>query len=415
MSAPSDWAGFAAWAAGPLALSGLARQRAHDAVIDTVACLLAGVRTPAARAASAQPAAFRWAVTAHALDFDDYDRPSVGHPSVVLVPVILALGGSGAAALAAYVAGLEAIDRLGEMVNPEHYERGWHATATLGAVGAAVAAGRLTVLDARAMLNAMSLAAGHASGLKAQFGSAGKPLNAGFAALHGVMAAQLAQSGADANSGALDAFCALYGPDAPRSLAGYGDPLAIEQYGLVVKLWPCCGYLGRILPACIALSPELTAHDILQVAVEAPPRNARVIAYGIPETPDQARFSAPYCVAAALLQGGLRPSDFTEDAIRRPHILDLARRVRLVEGTAPQSATDLAAEDPDRLLIELRDGSRIERVLSALPGSPEMPATRQQLMAKLRDCGAGEIEETLLAFPAMEDTGPIRIWLENRA
>lgn len=391
----TGWPAFPDWAARPLALPDLARSRARDAFLDTVACLLAGLGTPAAEAAKGEGRAFHWAAAAHALDFDDYDRPSVGHPSAVLVPTILALGGSGADALAAYVAGLEAIDRMGECVNPEHYERGWHATATLGAIGAAVAAGRLTRLDGRGMLTAMLLAAGVASGLKAQFGSMAKPMNAGFAALHGTMAARLAASGADARPGALDAFARLCGPVEPRPLRPFGDPLAIEEYGLVVKLMPCCGYLGRILPAVVAMRPEDPA-GIAAVAIEAPPRNARVIAYGLPETPDQARFSVPYTVAVALMHGAVRIGDFTPEAIRREHVLELARRVTLAE-TAAQTAGDLVPEDPDRIVITLRDGRRIERVAADLPGSPEMPASRDQLLAKLADCAAGRADPAPLA------------------
>ncbi|WP_431197395.1 MmgE/PrpD family protein, partial [Streptococcus pneumoniae] len=62
---------------------------------------------------------------------------------------------------------------------PRHYELGWHATSTIGAIGTAGACGRLLKLDAASILAAMSIASSMAGGSKKQFGSMVKPLHAG--------------------------------------------------------------------------------------------------------------------------------------------------------------------------------------------------------------------------------------------
>ena len=128
---------------------------------------------------------------AHALDFDDNFDPAKAHASAVLVPAILALaeqeGASGRACLDAYIAGLQILGRVGQGVNPAHRNRGWHATATVGAIGAAAACARLLRLDARARppTRCRSRPAWPA-GFMSQFGTMTKPVHAGLAAKAGV-------------------------------------------------------------------------------------------------------------------------------------------------------------------------------------------------------------------------------------
>jgi 2-methylcitrate dehydratase PrpD len=128
---------------------------------------------------------------------------SLAHPSAPLVAAALAAAetarSSGRALLDAYVVGFEIEARLGRAMNPRHYQRGWHCTATLGTIGAAAAASRLLGLDATAAGHAFAIAASEASGLKENFGTMVKPLHAGLAARNGVLAALLARAGMTAS------------------------------------------------------------------------------------------------------------------------------------------------------------------------------------------------------------------------
>ena len=114
------------------------------------------------------------------------NEPAAAHASAVLVPAVLAVGEArgcdGASLLDAYIVGLEAMGRVGEAVNYEHYERGWHATSTLGPIGAGAACGRLLGLDTEQMRACMSLAFSLAGGSKRQLGAMAKPVHAGLAA-----------------------------------------------------------------------------------------------------------------------------------------------------------------------------------------------------------------------------------------
>ncbi|MEL6793213.1 MAG: MmgE/PrpD family protein [Pseudomonadota bacterium] len=406
------WAAVAAWATAPPPLSALAVERVENAFIDTAACIIAGAETTAARAARAVSGdgrsldAFHLAAAAHALDWDDYDVPSIGHPSAALVPTVLAFRDlSGADALGAYVVGLEAMDRLGLAVNPTHYERGWHATGALGAFGAAAAAGRALALDGDEMLAALSLAAGQAAGLKAQFGSAAKPLNAAFAARTGVMAAELAAGVLDAKPEAIwgpEGFIALYGGE-PKPLPpapGPGVPLMIETYGLIAKPHPCCGYLSRIVDVMIdvAARPGFAPDQIDHVDILAPPRNAAILGFAAPATPDEARFSPLYCVAATLIGGRLALSDFEPEALLRPDVRALASCVSFASSGKTQSPHDLSPEDPDEIALHWTRGKTERIEARAMRGGPDAPMTRSEFLAKLDAAGGGALADMLTAL-----------------
>ena len=100
---------------------------------------------------------------AHALDFDDVNLNISGHPSAVIAPALLALAdvreSSGAELLMAFLAGYEFACRVGVLVEPGHYTRGYHATSTVGALGAALGCARLMGLTESEALHAVGIAA----------------------------------------------------------------------------------------------------------------------------------------------------------------------------------------------------------------------------------------------------------------
>jgi 2-methylcitrate dehydratase PrpD len=136
---------------------------------------------------------------AHALDYDDVNLAMPGHPSVAILPALLALAeerrASGKAVIAAFVAGYETCCRIGMALRPGHYTRGFHATGTVGAFGAAAACAHLMGLDAEATGRALGIAGTQSAGLKSQFGTMCKPFHAGRAAQNGLLAARLAARG----------------------------------------------------------------------------------------------------------------------------------------------------------------------------------------------------------------------------
>jgi 2-methylcitrate dehydratase PrpD len=157
----------------------------------------------------------------HALDFDDVNLAMPGHPSVAILPALLALaeerGSSGADVLTAFVAGYELQCRIGRTIAPGHYDvLGFHATATVGSFGSAAACAHLLRLDAEKFAMALGIAGTQAAGLKSMFGTMCKPLHAGKAAYHGLMAAKLAARGFTSRTDIIECgqgFAATHSPD----------------------------------------------------------------------------------------------------------------------------------------------------------------------------------------------------------
>ena len=216
---------------------------ARRAILDCLGVMLAGSVEPAARilqrvaqAEGGLPLATVvgtgrrtgavWAAlcngtAAHALDFDDTNFALMGHPSAPVLAAALAAGelalADGRAVLHAFLLGFEVETTLAEVINPAHYEHGWHATCTLGTLGAAAAAARLLGLDAAQTRHALAVAASQSSGLKENFGTMTKPFHAGHAARSGVLSALMAREGWTASEHAIE------GPQGFLQRAGRGQ------------------------------------------------------------------------------------------------------------------------------------------------------------------------------------------------
>ena len=396
---------------------------AKDALKDGIACMLAGARDPATEAAfaaahgwgagrcssvgralrlAAPGAAFVNGTAAHALDFDDNYHPMAGHATAVLAPAVLALGeeldASGAAVLDAYVAGLEAQAAVGDGVNLAHYERGWHSTSTIGVFGAAAAGARLLKLDVEGCTAALSLAFSMAAGSKRQFGTLAKPMHAGLAAMHGVMAASLAAQGARGATEVLEgewAFSDLFGaPGAPGYRRARDRRLAILRYGLKAKIHPCCASVHCAVDALLELRAEhgFAAADVRRVEAIVNRVSFDNLRYAAPRTPSESRFSMPWALALALAQGRLGLADFTPAALSRPDLRALLPRMtmRCTTAARPHPIAENGRE-PARVIVVLNDGRRLERYSQYPRGTLQAPLARGQLDLKFDDCAPGRV------------------------
>ena len=168
-----------------------------DLLADRAASVASLVGSP--EGTSAMNAAFINGTASHALDFDDVNLAILGHPTVAVLPGLLALaeeiGATPNDVITAFVAGYEVACRTGTLMSPSHYGHGFHATATVGSIGSAAACARLLGLDARTTATSFGIAATMASGLKSMFGTMCKPMHAGRAAQNGLQAARLAARG----------------------------------------------------------------------------------------------------------------------------------------------------------------------------------------------------------------------------
>ena len=398
--------------------SNLAMDRARDAAVDTIGCMIAGrsdesvaaltcafdgeiagggeARLVTGGSASPSLAALINATAAHALDFDDNFHPARAHASAVLVPALLAVLASGKATsgrrfLEAYLAGLEAQAAVGFGVNPSHYNRGWHATATVGSIGAAAGVARLLGADENGLVAAMSLATSFACGPKGQFGTAAKPLHAGIAARNAVDAARMALAGMSGRPDILEGpqgFLDLFGGDDAKGWDGltFDEEHIIESRGVVTKRHPCCASTHRAIDALLDLKQEhgLLAGDIARIEAKVGISAVRNLAYPDPADEMQARFSMQYCLATAFLNGALSLSDFTRQGIGRPEIREFMPRIGMESYSAEEEKG--VERLPHVVTVTLRDGRIYWKSRLHAKGSLEAPMSDHEREVKFMDC-----------------------------
>ncbi len=394
---------LAAWATSLVPTPG-DLELADRSLLDVLAVTVAARSDPlrSLTLAGELPEAARWAALGHVLDFDDLHMESTAHVSVVCVPAVLAAGSAvGPAAgggARAYLAAAGVMARLGAALGWSHYRRGWHATCTAGAPAAAVGAAVALGLDLDGIVRAMALAVPAAGGVQRAFGSAAKSLQVGFAADAGVRAARLAAAGASADPAALDQWFELLGGDRGALEKALEEAEPAVPGGLAIKLFPCCYANQRPIAAVRQLLepsapvPPLELEEVERIVVQTPACTLQPLLHARPRSGLEGKFSLEYAVAATLADGWPGFESFTDQAVQRPAVQDLLRRVEV--GTSAGGEGLLWGQF--EVELRLRGGSVRRASVALPPGAPGRPPTPQELWGKLVACAGGEAEASWL-------------------
>ncbi len=411
------------------------RAQVRDAVLDCFGCILTGAESEVAkRVASALNvgssgsaavygttmrtapgmAALINAVAGHAYDFDDYEDPGNSHPTVVLLPAIAAACNGrkvpGQSVLGAYLAGFEVIARIGQKVNLDHYNRGFHSTATIGAIGASAAVANLLQLNVSETMHALSLAVSQASGYTLQFGTDAKPLQAGLAARAGYESACLARAGATAHTQIIESERGFAGLMCSAAIdldaETLGAPWAVSEYGIFIKPWPACSYIHRLMTAASAVYPKIAgrADQITRIEVALVDFHRQILPYDTPVRRDQALFSIPACVAQILIAGDLLLQHCESFFWTAPQVERLMRLTRVTAHPPVNPNLNMDPDLPDQLVVHLGDEVIAQECAHAL-GTLQNPLSEAMLARKFStNTGLPDaIFERLSNWPQCED------------
>ena len=350
---------------------------------------------------SAPDAALANGMLSSALLYEDTCLIMPGHATATLLPVLLALGESrhlsGQALLEAYVIGFELEAALGPAIAPDHYERGWHATATVGTMGATAAACRLLGLKPDAVRMALGIATSLAAGSRQNFGAMMQAFHSGVAARNGVTAALLAQRGFTADPAILEArmgFCNLYGVGTAKldaAMAGLGREYALLGPNLYLKLYPCGFPLQRPIDCAIELADKhnLKADDIEEISCGVHYLIPETVFHVNPQTGLQGRTSIPYCVARAIIDRRMGLAQFTDEKVQDPAVRALMPRVKTV--VPPELSREALRGKVNAIAaaavmeIRLRDGRTLSTRVEQFRGAGERPLSRDELVGKFRE------------------------------
>lgn len=343
-------------------------------------------------------AAFANGTIAHALDYDDTNRSMVAHPSVSILPAVLAIGEqrdlSGEKIIEAYIIGYEIEAKLGLCLNPEHYELGWHSTATLGTFGALAAVCKMLSLDEQQIVMAFGIASSLMGGLRKNFGTMTKPLHAGNAAKNGIVAASLAQKGFTSNDqafegskGMLDVFSNKTDVDLGSVIAALGNPFDIIHPGTNIKPYPCCAFGHAAIDAMFNLirRHHLSEENIDKVECGVHYRTREVMRYTDPRVSLEGKFSLEYCLAIAIIDNKIGLGQFENEKMNNDRVKEILKRIRVFvhpELKTLESFKNRFAE----VTVQTKKGETYTEKVDTPLGSPQNPLSDSELHQKFEDC-----------------------------
>ena len=340
------------------------------------------------------------------LDFDDTHLRTVIHPSVPVASALIALAEdrplSGAQFLHAFLIGVDVECRIGNAIAPEHYDHGWHITATCGVLGAAAAGAKALGLDARRIAQALGIAATQSSGLMEMLGTMCKSFNMGHAARNGLSAALLAQAGFTSSERALEAPRGFLNVLAARSdgsaiTSELGSRWEIMQNAY--KPYPCGIVIHPVIDACLDLrrAHAIDPAKIAQVEVAVNPLAQALCGRKSPRDSLEGKLSLYHAAAVALIDGAAGVGQFLDARVASPDVAGLREKI------AVETSGAIGAEQA-RVCITLVSGARHELLVERARGSLQRPLTDAELEAKFRGLAATELP------PAQVDRLVEQVW-----
>lgn len=353
-------------------------------------------------------------VASHALDYDDGSPVMMAHPSVALCPALFSLAesrhASGREVMMSFLAGYETGSRIGRLVSPSHYARGFHGTSTMGAFAAAAASAKLLGLDEQGARIALGIAGTQASGLQAVFGTMGKPLNAGRCSFTGMHAARLAARGFTAPEDILGAkfgFAVTQSDDFAADAALAHPPRDFHIFAGTFKYHAACyathGAI-EVIRAISAAHPQ-AVEQAERIVLLAPGIAQQVCSIPAPTTGLGMKFSIATTAAMSLLgHDTVDPDGFNEVAAADPALIAMRERVSIeyIEGRHVEHCG---------IELHMPGGEIIAGHYDARENPLTLDEQRRRLITKFRslaipvlgEARAAELEERLMALETVAD------------
>lgn len=330
---------------------------------------------------NARDAALVNGVAGHALDFDDVVIQASSHITAAVMPAALAAAEreatSGADLIEAFIAGFELTADLALALGENHYNQGFHSTATLGTFGAAAATAKIRNLDYDSWQHAVGLAATSSSGLKSMFGTMAKPLHAGWAAQNGITAADLAYRGMTAAHHSIErwqGFADTHGQE-PDPIV---DSATWNLRNNIFKLHAACFLTHASIDAALQVQRDnpMDSREIDSVTVSVHPGHLSACNIRTPTTGTEAKFSLRFAVAAALAGVNLW-SAFSDSGTRDERIIRLIDRVTI-------NPSDRVPREMGTVQVTTRCGHTFERTVDSTHElvSPNLAHRQEVLRSK---------------------------------
>jgi 2-methylcitrate dehydratase PrpD len=322
-------------------------------------------------------------ITSHTFDFDDTHLKTIIHPAGPVASAVLALaeerGAGGRDVVDALVLGIDVACRIGNVMYPDHYDRGWHITGSTGMLGAAAGCARLLGLDEKQTAMALGIAASQPVGLREQFGTMTKPFHPGAAARAGLMSALLASQGFSASARALEAPRGLVQVVSDKRAWHEATDELGERFEIsfnTYKPFACGIVIHPSIDACVRLRAQgITPEQVERIELRVHSLVLELTGKKEPKDGLQGKFSVYHGAAAGLIYGRAGEAEFADQVVNDPRVVALRDKVQA-------RVDDAVHEDAALVTAVLSDGRRVEVSVDHAIGSLPNPLSDAQLEAK---------------------------------
>ena len=360
-------------------------------------------------------------ISSHTFDFDDTHLKTIIHPAGPVASAIMALaehqGSSGRQVIDALVLGIDVACRMGNLVYPEHYDRGWHITGSTGTLGAAAACSRLLGLNADQTTMALGIAASQPIGLREQFGTMTKPFHPGGAARAGLMSALLAQKGFTSSARSLEAprgwaqvLSTKYDWREAQDELGQRFEISFNAY----KPFACGIVIHPSIDACAQLRAQgVKADEVEKLELRVHPLVLELTGKKEPQDGLQGKFSVYHGCAAGLIFGRAGEEEFADHIVIREDVVALRRKVQAVVDTSVR-------EESVYVTATLKDGRSVQVHVEHAIGSLQRPMSDADLEAKFHNLadpilGESKVESVLDACWSLAQASNLQVLLKQLA
>ena len=329
-------------------------------------------------------------LSAHFLELDDGVRYGVIHPSAplfsALIPIAVVKGVSWEQFVLGAICGYETSIRLASAMQPSHYSRGYHPTATCCTVGVTVGIAVMLGYDKGNVKDAFSAACISAAGsLKVlEDVSELKPYNCAKASLMGYYAAMMSKAGfkgpvdpLNGDTGFLKMMADEYDED---RLLDWAGTFAVEK--IYLKPYASCRHTHPEIEAAFTIRHQegFNVEKVCNIKVTTYKGVLGKHDFNMVYGESSARMSIPYSLAVALCTGKAGIEEFTNKYIQDPLIQKLTKMV-VIEGDE-----ELSKLVPDMrvavVTVQQTDGKAFVNRVDYPKGEPENPLNEDELQAK---------------------------------
>jgi 2-methylcitrate dehydratase PrpD len=356
---------------------------------------------------SPEDAALLNGTAAHGEDFDDTFEGGPVHSGAIIVPAVLAacerFGGdhvSGRSALSGIAAGVETMCRLSLLAPKRIHKAGFHPTAVLGAIAAALAVSKTLSLNQKQTVDALGIAGSMAGGIIEYLaeGAWTKRLHAGWAAHAGLHAARIAREGFtgprtvfEGAHGLFFAFARESDLDCEKLTRGFGEDwllagLTFKPYATGTMNQPYIDCALRLRDCSLRLAEQgFRAEDVAEVLCETAEGYVHrlwepLAAKQRPPNAYAAKFSTPFNIAVAFVTGGAGLDAYSEQTVRDQRILGLAGKVRYTV----DPGNPYPARYTGHVRMTLKDGRVFEERQPHIRGGVHEPLQPGEIERKFR-------------------------------